>query len=311
AALTTALKGAIERNADIGAKRVEGHAFNDDAARIKAYEDAGFRRGSAGAGVMTLTWGEEVTPEELQVYAEQDKAHEQMVLGMASSVAKDLKFPADKIQLGSEGEAAQNFVLNGKQFKAAGLAYTRAADPAMQGTIKLFPRRIWDEKNAQGITAHEIEHIKFQNALDRHQQERDAVMKEPGPPPNPNSEHHWERVGGTDAVMKPDGTLRAPYDQKYPVYQLIEQTLHTIPTDDFAAGDGVSSYSKEYWEQFDKDRTAVNLRSAHHETLAEMARAKYQSGKFPEHQGATPAARKQNGKIWRNLYRAVDKVHQL
>ena len=306
-----ALRGARERNEQLGAGRVEGHEFADDTEAIKSYKDAGFRQISGGH-VVTMISGGEQTPQELQAIAESNKAHVQMVRGMASSVAKDLGYDQNKIALGAEGELDQNFVLNGKQYKAAGLAYTRSTDPALKGTIKLFPSQMWDEKAVQGVTAHEIEHIKFQDAYDRYQKERDAVMLDPGPSPKPDAEHHWEKVGGLDAVMKPDGTLRPPYDEKYPAYQAMMQTYGMNGSAEYAAGDGVSDYSDEYWKQWEaNEKTAKYFHSAMHETLAEMARSKYTTGKFPEHKGATPTAKTDNAKMWRDLYRAVDKVHKL
>jgi hypothetical protein len=311
-ARATALQSAREHYEQTGAERVEGNEFVDDVEAIKSYEDAGFRRTSEGAGVVTMVWGVERTHAELQSIAEAEKAHVQMVRGMANSVARDLSFDAAKITLGEQGEKDQNFVLNGKQYKAAGIAYTRSTDPALKGTIKIFPSQIWDEKAAQGVTAHEIEHIKFQNAYDRYQKEREAVMDEPGPPPNPDAEHHWDRVGGLDAVMRPDGMLRPPYDEKYPVYQLMEQAYGMVGAYEFAAGDGVSPYSDEYWKQWESnEKTAEYFRSGMHETLAEMARSKYTTGKFPEHKGATRKAKDDNAKLWRALYRAVDKIQDL
>ena len=305
-----ALRGAADRNEELGAKRVEGHEFNDDTEAIETYKDAGFRQvGEGTAGVVTMIRGLATTPEEAQQIVDSEKAHVDMVRGMSSSVAKDLDFDPTKILLGKPGDPYQDFVLNGKQYKAAGVAFTRA-EHGNKGSIKLWPSQIWGEKDAERITAHEIEHIKFQNALDRYKQERDAVMLEPGPPPKPDAEHHWDRVGGLDAVMKPDGTLRAPYDEKYPAYHLIEQA--TLPgSEKFANGDGVTNYSTEYWKQWEANKTAVNFQSAQHETLAEMAALKYTTGKFPEHKGDTQKVKDEHAKIWRNLYRAVDKIHGL
>ena len=308
-AFSAALQLARIRAEEMGAKRVEGNMFADDEATIKAYADAGFERwGSITAGVITMKSGEGTTPEELQAVADQDKAHVQMVRGMANSVAKKLDYDPNKIVFGTEGDFSQNFTLNGKQYKAAGLAYTRSPDPAEKGTIRLYPQQMWNEKSVEGVTAHEIEHIKFQEALDRFEQQREAVMKDPGPPPNPNGEHYWERAGGTDAMMKPDGTLRPPYDQKYPIYALMYPVLNIPSWEQFASSDGVSPYSIEYWKQWEaRGKLSADFLHAQHETLAEMAKAKYTTGRFPEHQGG----RDLNVRIWRDLFRTVDKVHKL
>ena len=60
-----------------------------------------------------------------------------------------------------------------------------------------------------------------------------------------------------------------------------------------------------------------------HETLAEMSRIKYETGKFPEHMGEriiscrgedkpkpSKAQMEENAKQWRDLYRTVEKVYK-
>jgi hypothetical protein len=95
----------------------------------------------------------------------------------------------------------------------------------------------------------------------------------------------------------------------------------------FAAADGVSEYSYEYWLNW-KDKGGASQfwagQLALHETLAEMARIKYDTGKFPDHMGEriiswrgedvpkpSQAEMDKNAKLWRDLYRAVDKVWKM
>jgi hypothetical protein len=80
---------------------------------------------------------------------------------------------------------------------------------------------------------------------------------------------------------------------------------------DFAQGDGASHYSYENWLQAAEKPSTENYRRAMHETLAEMARVKFMDGKFPPHLGDTPKEAAKNAKVWRSLYRAVDKVYNL
>ena len=312
AALTDALKSTLNHHGNLGAKHVDSNMFADDKAKIDAHTAAGFRQsGEATAGVITMIAGEEgTTAEEIFEAGRYDRAHAQMVFGMANSVAKDLGFDPEKIIMAAPDEKYP-FDLNGRKYTAAGLAYTQSSDPVLQGSIKLFPAQMWDEKAVQGVTAHEIEHIKYQRAINRASIERSMMMADPGPAPNPEGKYWWEKKGGTEAMMKADGTLREPYDTKYPIYNLMEQ-MNIPGTEVFEKGDGVSEYSVEYWKQWKSDPfNSARLRSAFHETLAEMAKARYLTGKFPDHLGATQTEKDANAKVWRDLYRAVDKIHKM
>jgi hypothetical protein len=249
--------------------------------------------------------------------------HVRNVLKSARDVAKELNFDPKKISIGAAKSPDVDFVLNGKPYKAAGLAYSRGAHP-LKGHVKLFTEQIPNVSSVPGIAAHEIQHIKFQTALDKYQAEYDAVMKEPLPPPKPESEHAWERHGGPDAIMAPDGSLRPPYDTKYPVYTAIDEAFKHYSLNEFADADGVSGYSYEYWKAWKQTGGhEVSFEIAVHETLAEMARIKYETGKFPNHYGEGIIAYRgedkpkppqsvidANAKRWRDLYRAVEKVYR-
>ena len=143
-----------------------------------------------------------------------------------------------------------------------------------------------------GITAHEVEHFKFQHALNAYRAEYDAMMKDPGPAGDPEHQYWWGRKGGTDAMMNLSGSLKPPYDKKYPAYTAMHEALYQHPIDEFASGDGVSKYSAEYWNGTYAGKVSYDI--ALHETLAEMAKMHLVNNKLPEHWGFSPIIRERN-----------------
>lgn len=224
----------------------------------------------------------------------------------SDAVAAKLKFNANKITVET---VDKEFVLNGRTFFYAGGARLST------GEIFLYKNQV-SEASLDGIVAHEIEHHKFQSAIDTANVERMDMMREPGPPPDPNGATFWERRGGKDAVMAPDGTLRPAYAKKYPVYTAMQKALDSVPIEKFEIGDGVSAYSLEYWQEYKKG--TISRIVALHETLAEMARVKLETGKLPEplgpritsylNQGVPKRTVLESQMAWRTLYRTVDKV---
>ena len=192
------------------------------------------------------------------------KMTDEEIQGHINKVAKDADFPADRIKI-EHGD--HDFVLNGKHYFAAGTAYIHG-----DKTIKMWADHL-EPWFTDGVIRHEIEHVQFQNALDERNREWKAITTEP------SSSGPY----GTDPVIAPDGSLRPPYDAKYPAYNAMYKAFESYSSREFAAADGVSDYSYEYWKGFKKGNVTFEL--AVHETLAEMARIKYETGKFPDHMG--------------------------
>jgi hypothetical protein len=262
------------------------------------------------------------------------EARSQEIRSIADNVATDLGFDRTRIDM---VRGTRGFEVNGVKHIAGGDADISHGE---EGRIRIYVDHVLPE-NAAGLIAHEIEHEKFQGALDAYRREYDAVMKDPGPAPDPNSETHWGKRGGSDAIMKPDGSLREPYDKKYPNYTAMHEALNAHGFEKFRAGDGVSAYSAEYWKGT-YPGGSIGPQLAEHETLAEMASAKYTTGKFPEHYGFSDNPRERNQtrldaklswektdkgyawtttvakspnaaegtRLWRNLYRTVDVVYK-
>ncbi len=229
-------------------------------------------------------------------------------------VAKDHNFPSNRIHT-HDGEAP--FELNGKKYLAAGLAHiSRDVDKPYgmfeERLITLYNRQL-NRETIDGLISHEIMHIKYQTALNRYQAEYNKLLddKEAG------------------EALRADGSLKPPFDSKYPAYSAMHEAFFKSATiTDFAKADGVSDYSYEWWLNWKAKEPALEKfnagQSAVHETLAEMARFKYDTGKFPDHMGERilswrgvdeprPSQEQmgKNAKLWRDLYRAVDKVWNL
>jgi hypothetical protein len=308
-------KWLAEQQAKRDAKRSKG-----DKQRQKEYDESQHPRDDHGRWTDAGGGDGDGTSSESGRSPEQEAAHVRLVLHTGRAVAKELGYDASKVSIGAQESPDAKFVLNGREYKAAGLAYTTG--PA-KGMIKLFPKQISEYEMTKGITAHEVEHQKFQSAMDKFKEEKERARAEPGPPPDPNGKYWWQRAGGQDAVFTPDDSLRSPYDEKYPVYVSMHEAFGKRSFDDFMKSDGVSDYSYEYWKQFKNEVTNAHYRSAMHETLAEMGRIKYETGKFPDHMGERiiswrgedkpkPSQKEMdaNAKLWRDLYRTVEKVYR-
>lgn len=278
-------------------------AWNPDQPREPAGSPEGGQFASAGGGITQSEQG--VRPSSAEIKSE------------AAKVARDMGFDDSRIDVVA---GTRTFELNGQVMTAAGDADIVHGE---EGRIRLYHDHL-TKASAAGVIAHEIQHAKFQGALDAYRRESDALMKDPGPPPNPEGHYFWEKRGGSDAIMKPDGGLREPYDKKYPVYTAMQTAFYMPALDEFAKGDGVSKYSAEWWAGVKAGKVSFTL--AVHETLAEMSRIKYETGKYPEHfgfsrvmheRGATaenyfpPAKGKAEGtKLWRNLHRTVNEIYE-
>src|SRR4029077_4706380 len=159
---------------------------------------------------------------------------------------------------------------------AAGLAHLDT------GKITIFPRHIPDADSAVSVMAHEVMHQKYQTVLNAVEAERKEMMKDPD----------------TLRAMRPDGSLSAPLDAKYPLYSRFVK--HDNQQVERSKSDGITEYSRAYWTQAQpgvSDRT-VTIPLANHETLAEMARRVTETGKL---EGAPE---------WRSYYRDIDKTYK-
>lgn len=149
------------------------------------------------------------------------------------------------------------------------------------GRISVYPNNIpssmvlYGEKTTlDGIITHEAMHLKFQRLKDK------ALSGSGEDYPSPAFEREWRNA-----------------------FSGVRETT-------FANSDGVSGYSKAFWDDWKKqvrqDSPWADSTYEHavHETLAEMARIKEQTGNFPRHVGSD-----KRGNAWRRLYNTIEKLY--
>lgn len=193
-------------------------------------------------------------------------------------------------QQGFKGEISYRkdtytFKIGDRAFVAGGLADLK------NKKISIFVKYVEDAKAAAGIMAHEVEHIKFQRALDAYSAERKAIF-----------------------AKYYDGKSK---EEQYKFWREILSA-----TDDLIEGDGVSEYSFEYWKAFKAEQVSFDI--AVHETLAEIARLNegelavehmgpqiisYRSGGLDK--PPSDRDKKRVAKVWADLFRDVDRVNRL
>ena len=169
---------------------------------------------------------------------------EEEVRAYGKHVAGVLGYPPEKIVVTS---AEHKFRVNGVDYVAAGTAHHDT------GEVKLYTANIGSNHSSfVGLVAHEVEHQRFFTVMDAYLKEATEVHQLTAP---------------VQDIMHPDGTLKPPYDARFPVYA---GWVKTYNGKEMAAQDGVSDYSAAYWEGYKVNQ--VQIDSAIHETLAEIAR---------------------------------------
>lgn len=227
---------------------------------------------------------------------------------IARKVCSELNFPIDRVAFPNKPRLVE---INNRKFYAAGDANIYDLE---YGNINLYLDQL-SKESVKGVLTHEIAHMKFAEKLKKISELKKTIADIE--PPN-----------GTDyfkTVMMANGELREPYASQYPEYNEWHRIFDSKSIgEDFAKTDGVSDYSKAYWDEWHEGKMSTEL--AMHETLAEMSRIKYETGKFPEHQFSGPLPRhnksaeypegfattkgidkiiREGAKTWRALYKAV------
>ena len=89
----------------------------------------------------------------------------------AEAVSKTLGFDASRI----------DFVKGTREFDVNGVKHTAAGDADIYkgdaGRVRLYTDHIYGSEALAGITAHEIEHFKYQSALDGYRKDLEALAK--------------------------------------------------------------------------------------------------------------------------------------
>lgn len=151
----------------------------------------------------------------------------------------------------------ETFEVAGKPYVSAGCAWTsnggiRGGKVYEIGDITINARRQIDDT----LVAHEVQHQKFQVAMDKYNADRDAIriMEDPS--------------SGNTRVLNADDTVKPEFKKDYPAFD----KLHRFFTQDFqklAKQDGITDYSKQYWKGWKEGSVSSWL--AMHETMAEIS----------------------------------------
>jgi hypothetical protein len=263
---------------DNRAERIEMSVFDDDATRLAALKEVGFQAdpGSSGHGVSNMIKGKATTDAEKARAARQSAEHSAAILGAGQATATLLGYDAKLVRTSNEDHT---FTLTGTVRHAAGLAHLAT------GVITLYPERIYSAEAAVGVAAHEVAHQKYQTVLNFLNKELDAV----------GEAERQATQQGRESITKPDGTLRDQYRDQFPLTARFEKHRDSLARR--IKTDGVTAYSKDYWKEYEADKGIVALKSASHETIAEMARLE------AEREKSTASL------AWRSYYRDVMKSY--
>lgn len=247
--------------------------------------------------------------------SEPNKVRADIISSLAEKSAKALGYQPGAVNV---TDAEHKFTLNGVERSAAGTA------DLTTGKINLYTGQIHSNDFVPSLMAHEVMHQKYQTFVNEAHAERAAMEKDPDyhrtsrivpfDPSNPI--HAAQKAAGditfTDGTfrekgfMRGDGLLNAPWADKYPVYQAYTKA-HMPDSSDFAKTDGVSNYSRDWWDAWHKQ--TVSTSQAMHETLAEIASLKF-GGNPVHHMVRKPdgllTLRKTVDPKWSALYKAVE-----
>jgi hypothetical protein len=284
-ALVKALKFTVRHaQEDNHSQRIEKTEFSDEKDAIAALEAAGFKQTGTGVGGVTrLVIGDETTEAEKARLERLKGEHSQKIFGASKATAQLLDYDPNKVSV-NDGDHA--FTIGGETTvrHAAGLAHLAT------GEIEIFPEQLMSVKATVSVMAHEIGHQKYQTVLNAVDAERKLVMNDPD----------TVALEGLSEGMRPDGSLPPDLAKKYPLYSLFVK--HDNNLDKRIKSDGVTAYSKSYWEQAKPGTpNQVSLHLAQHETIAEMAMLVTDKGEKRAMADAAP--------VWRSYYRDIMKTY--
>lgn len=200
----------------------------------------------------------------------------------ARELAQKFDFPPSMV----DGDLQKKeFEVNGKNFTEGG-HYRHDT-----GRITVRPNQSVNDSRLNELMTHEVFHAKYFAYLDDVGAEKRAMqadpdyMKQDKWVPDPSVEHDDSRAKVTRVdengntvylrrelgFMRPDGLLNAPYDKKYPLYQDNARLTSYDAEKKREKTDGVSGYSRAYWEGVDAKPPTVAHMTATTETLSEIA----------------------------------------
>jgi hypothetical protein len=191
-------------------------------------------------------------------------------LDKAQEVANHLKFDPDNVFI-KDGDS--EFEVAGQKYHLAGSAHLA------EGTIDIYPNQVTLE-SLPGTMAHEIMHHKWHKVYTTYVQEMETFQR-------------YQRMDTKPSL------------KDYPTYAAIRPFMNTKIADKLREEDGATKYSESYWKQYEASPTMEGLKSALHETLAELARLDYETkGTYFDR-----VIRLRKGP-WRKFYDAVNKSYE-
>lgn len=208
---------------------------------------------------------------------EQERARMRVMSSQVGAVAAGLHFNPDDISVSNEDK---QFTLNGKTLNYAGMANKNTGMCTIYSKYNNY-------QTVAAVTAHEVMHQKTWRFFDRYGKERDRMFEA-----LKKFDDEHGRVSRLEEPMKADGLLREPWASQFPTYQRYQEI--TKEWDKLAESDGVTAYSREWWDAAKKGEAGFD--QAAWETLSEMAALHMQNRKLG-HTGS---------KQWRDLYRLIN-----
>lgn len=264
-------KEAMENGGDGSMNMLDGRRYKS----LATHESNRFRE----HGVKGMKWGVRKTaPEGTSV----GEAPTKELTQQEKEEARDKVWAEAERQGYPTGKVLVSF--DTKQFQLSGQNYNYAGSCDLKtGLITIWPQIAGAQM--PGVMAHEIEHAKFQGALDKYMEERSRLIKDD----RKDSE-------GKD-VTRANGEIRDEFKKDYPITNALWESYEkpggsTKMTEE----DGVSPYSKMWWDSWKNGEAKTD--QAFHETMAEMARIRFETGVLP---GAP---------IWRKYFHVMEKVAQ-
>jgi hypothetical protein len=212
--------------------------------------------------------------------------------------AREMNFPIKKVE--TRPGAGKEFKVGEHNYQEAGHAeiYTTGNIVLYTGAVNMF--------NAGGIVAHEVEHVRFEGVLNNY---HDDVNRLNYWSSHENYHSEFDRV--TDGAGWLDASKGSAVD--FPVATVLQPYLDKN-VDQLAKEDGVSAYSRAYWESARTPEAAAKFggyvqarERAIHETLSEMARIKYQSSTKGSNERPEPGDLKPTP-MWNSLFKEVNSL---
>lgn len=205
---------------------------------------------------------------------------------MVRNAARELNFPTDKVVTDQET----------KEFNVGDHHYTEGghAEIYTTGNIVIHTNHVADD-GVRGIVAHEVEHIRFQGVLKDYENEMMRLRELPSKEPL-----LWDSITTPNGYLDPDKGA----GDHFPTAMALQEFFEKNSTE-LAKDDGVSAYSRSYWQtaldpKYSNGNYPAFRDRAIHETLAEMARMTFTKNLYAT--GDKPS------KLWNGLFKTVNKL---